>query len=208
MVGPMRTTLGPLQTKASATMREVLGDEYLTLAVAAYDLREDFDDEHCVIQCRVVEHPGERVLQIEGRGVGMLDAFFGAMRARYQGEHPSLETIRFSSFSVRGLMGDATAEQATDAQAEATIGITNSSGTEFHFAAVSTSVGHSSIEAVVAAVEYFVNSERAYIRIHRALQHHRHGGRPEMVAKYTELLAEMVRNTSYSSAVERLKNDA
>lgn len=186
-------------------MREVLSEDFRTFEVRRYSIEEDFGDGHCTISCQVIENPGERAFQVEGKGVGMLDAFFSALRERYQGEFPSLESIRFSSFSVRGLMGDAHAEQATDAQAEATVGVTNSAGVEFHFSALSPSVSHSSIEAMLAAVEYFVNSEQAYVRIYKALQHHRTSGRPEMVARYTELLSEMVKNTSYSSAVERLQ---
>ncbi|MEM6293569.1 MAG: alpha-isopropylmalate synthase regulatory domain-containing protein [Myxococcota bacterium] len=201
----MRAEQGPLQTKALQTMREVLGEEFRTLEVRGYEISEDFGDGHCTITCKAVENPGERAFSVDGKGVGMLDAFFSGLRERYQGEFPSLGSIRFSSFSVRGLMGDANAEQATDAQAEATVGVTNSSNTEFHFTALSPSVSHSSMEAVLAAVEYFVNSEQAYVRIYKALQHHKTSGRPEMVARYTELLAEMVRNTSYSSAVERLQ---
>lgn len=202
----MRRPQGPQQERALEKMREVLSDEFLTLSVTDYELREHFDDDFCIITCNVVENPGERKFSVEGKGVGMLDAFFHGMSARYEAEHPSLQTIRFSSFSVRGLMKDAHGGHASDAKAEAIVGVTNSAGTEFQFAAVSPSVSHSSIEAVLAAIEYFLNSERAYVRIYKALQHHRTSGRPELVAQYTELAAEMVRNTSYSSAVERLKS--
>ena len=201
----MREPQGPLQTKALETMREVLKDDFLTLEVHRYSVKEDFDDDHCALTAEMVESPGERKFVLEGKGVGMLDAFFSALCARYQGEHPSLETIKFSSFSVRGLMGDTAGEHATDAKAEAVVGITNSHGTEFHFGAVSPSVSHSSIEAALEAVEYFVNSERAYVRIYQALQHYKKSGRPELIGKYTQLLAEMVQNTSYSHAVERLQ---
>lgn len=201
----MREALSPHQQKALQLMREVLADDFLTLQVTDYELRERFAEEQCVITCNVVENPGERQFKIEGRGVGMLDAFFQGLCDRYQGEHPSLQTIRFSSFSVQGLMFDTSANRASDAQAEGRIGILNSSGTQFEFGAVSPSVSHSSIEAVLAAVEYFVNSERAYVRIYKALDHHRSSGRPEMIGRYTEMLSEMVKNTSYSTAVERLK---
>jgi hypothetical protein len=186
-------------------MGEVLGDEFVTLSVSEYELKENFDDDSCVINCQVIENPGDRRFSIEAQGVGMIDAFFQGLCSRYEAEHPSLETIKFTSFSVRGLMKDANGNHASDAKAEAIVGVTNSQGDEFHFPAVSPSVSHSSLEAVLAAVEYFLNSERAYVRIYKALEHHRRTGRPEMVAKYTELLGDMVRNTSYSRAVERLK---
>lgn len=196
-----------MQTEALKTMREVLGEDYLTLDFLEYRLAAT-NGGPTVLSCVVLENPGERRFTIEGEGVGMVDAFFRALCARYQQEHPSLETIRFSSFSIRGLTREASGERSSDAKAEASIGITNSAGQEFEFTAVSPSVTHSSIEGVLAAVEYFVNSERAYVRIYKALQYHRTTGRSEMVGHYTKLLASMVRNTSYSSAVERLKTDS
>lgn len=202
----MRAPLGAQQQHALEQMRTVLGEDFLTLDVSGYELRESFDEEHCVIVCNVTENPGNRRFRVEGRGVGMLDAFFSALCDRYQHEQPSLETISFTHFQVRGLMGDdSSGGRASDAKAEARVGVKNSSGTEFDFAAVSTSVSHSSIEAVLEAVEYFVNSERAYVRIYKALEYYREQHRPDLVAKYTDLLAQMVRNTSYSTAVERLK---
>ena len=205
----MRERLPTQQAKALETMREVLRDDFLSLEVTEYELRESFTEGACQIVCHLVEKPSDQRFSIESRGVGMLDAFFKGVSGRYQPEHPSLETIRIASFSVRGLMGEPkNGDRATDAAAEATIGITNSGGGEFHFAAVSPSVSHSSLEAVLAAIEYFVNSERCYVRLYKALRHHETTGRMELVARYTELLSQMVRNTSYSSAVERLKRDA
>lgn len=185
-------------------MREVLGEEFLRLSFVQYRL-EATAGGPSVLTCEVVEEPPHRTFTITGEGVGLVDAFFRALCDRYRQEHPSLETIRFSSFSVRGLIRQGGQDQASDAKAEAIVGITNSAGREFEFAAVTPSVSHSSIEGVLAAVEYFVNSERAYVRLYKALQHHRTTGRSELVNRYTELLGEMVRNTSYSTAVERLK---
>lgn len=193
-----------MQARALNTMREVLGEDFLRLSFVSYKLEASADG-LSVLSCEVREEPSNHVFTIEGEGVGLVDAFFRALRERYRQEHPSLDTIRFSSFSVRGLIRQTGQDQASDAKAEGIVGITNSAGREFEFCAVTPSVTHSSIEGVLSAVEYFVNSERAYVRVYKALQHHKTTGRSELVGRYTELLGEMVRNTSYSSAVERLK---
>jgi len=200
----MRGALGPLQIKALETMRGVLSDEFFTLSFSDYRL-EAMREGPSHIACTVIENPGDRHFELRGEGVGLVDAIFGALCERYQSQHPSLQTISFSGFSVRALPGDARRERPSAAKAEAAVGIRNSSGREFEFTAISNSVGDSSIEAVLAAVEYFVNSERAYVRVYEALQHHKTTGRIDLVGRYTELLAEIVQNTSYSSAVERLK---
>ena len=137
----------------------------------------------------------------------MIAAFFNALKQRYAPEYPSLDSLRFTSFSVNGLMTASGVDTTSgaDAEAEARIGVTNSYGREFVFSAVTGSVSRSSVEVVSAAVEYFVNSERAYVTMYRALEHYRSEGRTDHVAKYTTRLAAMVRNTSYSSVLERMK---
>ena len=55
------------------------------------------------------------------------------------------------------------------------------------------------------AVEYFVNSERAFVRMYKAREHYQKEGRDELVTKYTVLLAKMVANTSYSDVTARIK---
>lgn len=202
----MEEALSPAQQQAVAQMREVLQDDYLELRVTGYALREDFDAGTATVEATIAVN-GDPPFEVRGTGVGLIDAFFDALRARFSPEYPSLESIRFSSFSIRGPIGTAQSRQASDARAEARVGITNSYGGEFDFAAVTESVSRSSTEAVASAVQYFVNSERAYVTMYRALQHYRSEGRTDLVSKYTGLLAEMVKNTSYSSAVERLERE-
>jgi hypothetical protein len=199
----MREIPSHQQQDAIARMRDVLQDEYLTLSVEQYQASEDFAEGRCTMQCTVLESPGGRRLAVEGRGVGLIDAFFAGLIAQYSADHGSLASLRFSSFSVRGLMAESRRTTATDAKAEAEVGVTNSSGHAFAFRATTASVTLSCLDAVVSAVEYFVNSERAYLRIQRALEHYRREGRQDLVAKYTDLAAEMVRNTSYAHLSDR-----
>lgn len=201
----MREALSPRQHEAEALMQQLLKDDFLNLSVKRYALEEEFDTDRCKLRCQVVQTPGDETYELEGEGVGMLDAFFHALCARYEEDHPSLKSIVFSSFMVKGLMGDAGNDQASDAQAEAIIGLSNSEGVEFEFRAMSRSVSSSSMEALLEGVEYFINAERAYIRAYKALQHYKKEHRPDLVDKYTSALAVIVRNTSYSATIERLK---
>lgn len=201
----MRKPLDHRQEDALARMREVLQDDLLTLTVGGVSLQENFAEHRCAVSCVVREQPGDTPLAIEATGVGLIDAFFAGLGAHYAGEHPSLRTLRFTGFEVTGLMAESDSANATDAKADATIRVANSYGAEFEFGAITSSVAHSSIECVLAAVEYFVNSERATVRMFRALEHYRQEGRGDLVSKYTDLLSEMVRNTSYSEVIEGLR---
>ena len=192
------------QEDALAAMRSVLAERYLALKVRRYVLEEDFDAATSRVEFWLAlnEAPAEA---LTGVGVGLIDALFGGLRARFAAEHPSLESVSFSSLHVRGLACDGAAALSTAAQVEARVGVRNSYGNVFDFAVVSESVSRSSVSAVVAAVEYFVNAERAYVALFMAREQAARDGRPALVEQYTSRLSEMVRNTSYSAGIERLR---
>jgi hypothetical protein len=201
----MRTPLAPPQQDAVARMQEILQDDFVSLQVKSYEVREDFERGTCHIRATVLEAPSLSISDVDADGVGMIDAFFTALNTRYAAEHPSLQSLRFTRVTVTGLLNESTNGRGTDARAQAEIGVTNSYGTEFSFGAVTPSVSRSSLEAVAAAVEFFVNSERAYVTAWRALEHAKSGGRHDLVSRYTDWLSHIVRNTSYSAVIERLR---
>ena len=197
------STTRPEQDDVIRQMKDALQGEYLNIRVATYELSEDMSTQRATVRCMLLVND-EAPVEVVGDGVGVIDALFAGLKARYAPEYPSLDSIKFSSFSTRGLMDESDGSHA-DAQAECRVGVTNSYGREFEFRSVSNSVSRSSVEAVVEGVAYFVNAERAYVRLFNAYQHYREEGRIDLIGKYTAKLAEMVRNTSYSAVIERMK---
>lgn len=194
------------QQEMISKMKEVLQDDYLHLEVDSYTLSEDLDEESCTIQCKL-RRVDDSAFTVEGQGVGAIDAFFAALRDRLADDYPSLKSIRFSEFKIEGLLSsDVGPRQTTKAEAEATVGILNSEGKEFVFKSTAPSVSRSGLEATLKAAEYFVNSERTYVKLHEILEHYRSEGRTDLVDKYTDLMSEVVENTSYSEVVEQIRN--
>lgn len=195
------------QQEMIGKMREILQEDYLELEVSEYRLSEDLSSEACQIHCTLEDAEGS-TYEVEGRGVGAIDAFFAALRDHFADDYPSLKSIRFSEFKIEGLISSEVGpDQTTKAEAEATVGILNSEDREFIFKSKAPSVSRSGLEATLKAAEYFVNSERTYVRLHELLEHYRSEGRTEQVEKYTNLMSEVVENTSYSEVVEEVKNE-
>ena len=197
------------QAEARALMKEILQDELLELRVESYRLSESFDPQgepRFEIYMSVRDSTSGEILPIEGVGVGLVDAAFHGFAARFASEYESLKSITFSRFEAKGLMSSGSDDRA-DAEALIEIGITNSYGHEFTFQFRSRSLGHACVQGVAAAIQYFVNSERAFIRMYKARQHYQEEGRDDLVAKYTGLMAQMVKNTSYSDVLERIKKE-
>ena len=193
------------QKKMISLMKEILQEEYLHLTVNAYTLREDLNAGTVDIECGLSDQAGTN-FEVAGDGVGVIDALFSGLKQRMADDYPSLNSIRFSEFSIQGLISsDDSPDAATKAEAVAKVGILNSENKEFEFEAKAPSVSRAGIQATICAAEYFVNSERTYVKLHEILEHYRSEGRTDLVEKYTDLMSKVVENTSYSEVVEQIR---
>jgi hypothetical protein len=197
----------PRQQEMLTKMRDILGDNFTTLRIVSYHLQEDFETDISRITCKLVDESrkDQPVTTIEGQGHGIVDSCFHAMLGALEAQYPSLSTISFKDFSVRGLMATRGERSGADAKAEVTLTVASSEGYDFDFTATSRSLGRAAIDATVQALNYFVNSEKAFIQIYRSLQHYRSTGRPDLVTKYQLLLGEMVQNTSYTQVIDQIR---
>lgn len=192
------------QDSMVSLMMEILQDDYVKMSVKRYSLVEDLEQETARMNCQLLLADSTE-LAVEGQGVGTIDALFTGLRERLADDYPSLKSIRFSQFDIVGLISGADGRDCAKSSAEATVGIRNSEDQEFIFKATAPSVSRAGILATVSAAEYFVNSEKTFVRLHEILEHYRSEGRTDLVDKYTELMSRVVENTSYSEVVERIK---
>ena len=165
------------------------------------------DGQPCQVRAtlRHVDDP-RRFVEIEGEGVGFIDALYHGLMDHYAREFQSLETITFSGFSVKAQME--TAEGAgADAAGLISLVVTNSEAREFVFEESGRSLVAAGIAVVVEAAEYFVNSERAFISLYSAMQDARERKRSDLVDTYTAQLAELVKTTSYTKVIDRIRTE-
>ena len=83
--------------------------------------------------------------------------------------------------------------------------IENASGREFTFENTSVSVSASSVAVVAKGVEHFVNAELAVLKVVSWIEDAQRRSRPDLAEKYTQRLAELVHNASYSDTIERVR---
>jgi len=148
---------------------------------------------------------GADIVDVEGKGVGMVDALYSAMLGRYAREYQSLKTIELAGFRVAADMESKKAQAGVDAVGRVTLDVTNSEGRHFTFTNASRSVVNSTACAVLAAVEYFVNAERAFLTLHNARQDAQARGREDLVSRYTAEMAEVVEATSYADVIANIR---
>ncbi len=185
-------------------IKRVLASNYLELSLARLVLEEEPEQ---ITKVRVTVIDGAPV-EVEGQGVGLVDALYTALLNRFAIEYQSLKTIQLAGFQVEADVETKKGKAGVDAVGKVTLDVTNSEGRRFTFSDSSRSVTASVARAVLAVVQYFVNAERAFITLHKARKDALDRGRSDLVARFTAELAEVVESTSYAEVIETIKRDA
>jgi hypothetical protein len=185
-------------------IHRVLGKDYLELHILRLTLIEEADASTSRVKVETIDGNG-RTEVIEGEGVGLVDGLFSALLGRYALEYQSLETIELANFKVNARLDTKNQQSGVDAVGEVTIEVRNSEGHLFTFSDASRSITSSTARAVLAMVEYFVNAERAFVMLYKSLQDAQDRNRHDLVSRYTQELAEVVKSTSYTEVIESIK---
>lgn len=143
----------------------------------------------------------------EGKGVGQVDAIFDALRTHYANKYSSLRSIKLYDFNVKLNRKAKQRRDGGDAVCKVSLEIQNSRNDLFDFVNSSRSLAASSALAVAAAVEFFINSEKAFVVLYGALANAKERNRQDLVVKYTSHLASVVKNTSYAEMIAYLDRE-
>ncbi len=187
-------------------IKRVLGSEYLELSIRRLHVEEDLASEITKVVVETSDENGQAP-RLDGEGCGLVDALYGALLRRYGPEYQSLQSIELTNFDVSARFETKTEHAGVDAVGEVSVDIRNSEGRIFTFSDASRSITSSTARAVLVAVEYFMNAERAFITLYRSLKDAQERGREDLVTRYTRELAEVVKSTSYAEVIENIRRE-
>jgi hypothetical protein len=195
------------QQELIGLMRELLNEDYTHLRVNRVLIEENLEEESTSVSCEVTEEASGEKFVIAGMGAGAIDAFFQGMVERFATEYPSLTTIRFAAFSVQARLDTKKEYSGADSEGEVMLVIENSDGKAFRFVHSSRSVIASGIITTLLGMEYFINSERAFVTVYHAMKDAKERNRHDLVQRYTNTMAILVQNTSYSEVISKLREE-
>ncbi len=184
-------------------IRKVLGGNFLELKLT----RLACEEADYTTTCKVNLLEGDQAVEVEGKGVGVVDAIFNAMLSRYAREYQSLKTIQLIGFDVGAEMETKKVQAGVDAVGRVALEIANSEGRRFTFSDKSRSVTISIARAVLAIVQFFVNAERAFVTLHNARRDALARGREDLVSRYTAEMALVVESTSYAEVIANIRKE-
>lgn len=193
--------------KVDNVAHEVLGNTYVTLKTQHLELSEDFAEGKAKVKASLEQRIGEAAskIEIEGVGVGLVDALFDGMLNNFGREYASLPRLSIVDFNI-GIKVKGTHGRRSDALAIATLRVKNSDDYAYTFMHRTPSISQSSVGVVQDVIRFFVNSERAYIQLYVALDDAKKRTRPDLIERYQNQMATLVRATSYREVVERMNS--
>ncbi len=104
-------------------IRRVLDGNFLPLALVRLTIDEDAGAQATV---KITVKEGEAAIEVEGKGVGVVDAIYNALVERYGREYSSLKTIQIVGFQLNADMGSKKRHDGVDAVGKVTLDVTNS----------------------------------------------------------------------------------
>ncbi|MES2505035.1 MAG: alpha-isopropylmalate synthase regulatory domain-containing protein [Myxococcota bacterium] len=192
--------------QVNAVALEILSSAFVRLHTDRLELKEDFELNQASIIAQIRQRIGdeEKKLELTGKGVGLIDAYFDALLSSYAKEYVSLSTVSIVDFNI-SIKTTGSKGSHTDAMAIAVLRVKNADKHEYTFTHKSASISQSSIGAVQDVLQFFINSERAYTQLYIALEDAKKRSRSDLIQKYQLQMSTLVRATSYKEIVERLK---
>jgi hypothetical protein len=199
--------------KNSEIIQTVLTEKCLQFSINELVIRESVRDAVTGVECTLsVENlEGKSITyNIEGTGGGLLDALFNTLIEKLVGDCHSLSNLSLEEFQVcvdeKDLKKLRKQGRGTDAHVEISLIINNGSGKLIPFRSRSRSMIAASTEIVSKTVEFFVNSERAVLRLRTLIEDARSRNRADLADQYTGMLSSLVCNTSYEESLKKTKN--
>ena len=193
-------------------MREVLQDAYTELKIKEFRIKEspsynpELIEQNCEVWLILAKEKDGETLDLSGTGVGFVDAAYQSLMTYFSLEYRSLESIEFISFDARAQIDP---DQRAGADAECTVRliVANHDNDRFSFEETGRSMAAVALKVVVRVVEFFVNSERAFILVYKALTDARNRQRMDLVERFTAQLAGLVKTTSYTQVISQIKEE-
>ena len=199
-------------TENEILIRKVMGENYLEIQPIKVVIEDDLSQTVSNVQVFLAEPEGARkdappAAVIKGSGLGLVGSLWCGYLERYATEYQSLQSLEMKSFVVKARLDTKKGQDGSDAVAEVILEIRNSEGRQFSFSHASRSMVSSTVSAVTASVEYFINAERAFITLFKSWQDAKARGRHDLVTRYTGEMSEVVKSTSYATVIEKIKSE-
>lgn len=157
----------------------------------------------CSLKINPSNNSNNKSIEIRGTGKNMVDALYGAVVGKLSDQYTSLKGLSFVDSKIEDLKK--TENKKTIKSKIAELLIANSRNKILTFKHEAPSTNPAVLGAVQKAIELFLNSEIAVIKIFQALEDAKKRSRSDLVQRFTMEMATLVNVTCYTKVLEKIK---
>tara|TARA_Y100000310_G_scaffold284202_1_gene306837 strand:+ start:3527 stop:4162 length:636 start_codon:yes stop_codon:yes gene_type:complete len=187
----------------ASIVRGVLAGDYWDLGIDELSIEENLREKSTKIACLV--HLNKENFTIEEVGRGPIDALFNGLKNNFKKSYLSFHGLNFYEFSISGDVGDSSLNMASEV--ECTLSITS---VNIHkpliYRCRDASINRAAVCVVLAAVEYYINSERAMKILRECVKDAQERGRGDLLEESVLKMSKLLEGVSYKDALATIKN--
>lgn len=199
------------QKKASSIVKSVLNENYVFFKLEkGFVIEESVEGSITKVSYEISMTSADNCesLCIEGEGIGPVDAFFSSLKKALMIRYASLENLLFREFAINADIGRFSQKHSgSNSPVEAVLVVQNERDEDLIFRNTSRSTNKAALSAVLSAIEYFINSEKAAIILKKCIKDAKKRNRGDLIVLFTAQLTEIVRNNSYEKVLNKKREN-
>ena len=198
-----RTPADIQREKLNEIVKNILKDEYVSIHISDVNIKEKLDADVSDIVCKyqISSHDKQETIKSSGRGI--IDALYNGFVSKMGKKYPSLKELRIVDFNLNAEgLKKYKVTPGTQAFVEAHLMIRGINRESIFFHSRSRSINSATIKVVCAAIECFINSELAYVKLKKSYANAKKRNRSDLVEKYNMQMIELVNVNCYTASVD------
>lgn len=173
---------------------------YVAISVSSFSIEEDLRKKASSIVADLSIN--NKKTKIKGVGVGIVDALLRGLVDKLSKNYPSLKNIKISEFNAKAKIKKK-ARPGSDAVVDVDLVLENTRGGKIIFSHSAKSLNISAVLVVLESVEYFINSEIAFLKLKTCIENASLRRRSDLVNDYMFLMTEVVKNMNYDKILTK-----
>jgi len=182
-------------------LRSFLQEEFYTIRLLTLDCFEDFQNNETITKLSMAANNRSEKIDCAGTGVGVVHSLFLCLKELYAVEFPSLGSINLFSFVVDTRFDTASSFEKTDAKVEVVVEFKNAFEVITPFRSSSSSLLKSAATALVSATQFYINSEKTFLKLRGLIKDAEKRGRPDIKTDLVYKITKIVGVSSYEKLV-------
>lgn len=199
----MKTPSDLQREKLNDIVKKILKDEYISIQISGLTIKEKFGADTSDLICKYKLSNEKQTQTLKASGRGMCDALYHGFITKMGKKHPSLNELRIIDFNLNAEgLKKYKMTPGTQAFVEAHLLIRGGNREGILFHGRSRSIITATIQVICAAIECFINSELAYLKLKKGYADAQRRNRQDLAEKYNLQMVELVNVNCYTASVD------